>query len=214
MEKKTGMNLKVIPLSIIIVLAAVSVAPIVLIKNDLPVRYYVLFGLSVWGFLISTYNFSRFYKSIPLRASSLTHMGLALMFFGIFASSILGGDHRIRLNKDQPYKIHDMDLTYKRVLKPDVNTSIYQIHGSHNGENEFTANLVFSYSEYNRGVMRHPHIERLPYEDIYFSPVNLTEYPTGVRRTMTKGENFTQDEKNNYLCRFYSLRNERPRKYF
>lgn len=191
--KKSGANASAVSIAALALAGIVSVVPIVLIRNDLPIRYYVMFGLSIWALAVNMYNLSRFYSSVPLRASSLTHVGLALMFFGIFASSILGDDHRLRLNKDETTTLHGIDLVYKRVLKPSEETSIYQIEGTHTSGDAFTANLVFAYSDYNGGVMRHPHIERLLYQDLYFSPVNLTEYPVGVRRTMKKGESFQQD---------------------
>lgn len=191
--KKTGINIGITLLVVILGLSFLSIWPIIEIKNDLPIRYYVLFALSAWAFFVNLYNAFRFSSSVPLRSSAITHVGLALMFFGIFASNMLGGEHRLRLNKNEAQQLHDMTLTYTEVIKPNPETSIYQIVGQHPNEEPFTANLVFAFSAYNGGVMRHPYIERRFYQDIYFSPVNLTEYPLGARRKMNKGESFTEN---------------------
>ena len=189
--KNAGFQLSKI-ITIITITVALSFGLVVYIsKPSMPIHYYIVFASTIWAFIINIYNLIRFSKSPVLRNSSLTHVGLALMFLGIMTSSTLGENNRLLLIKNEVLKYDNLNLEFaeKYTDKVDPNSTNYTVKVTDTLTTpKFDATLVFTYTDFNKGMMRHPYINQSLSGDTYFSPVNQYEYPQGLRTVLGKGE--------------------------
>lgn len=191
--KREGLNINRSRFIVMLIASVGAALPVLLVDPELKIIFVVIFALALWALVVNSYNVYRFFSSPPLRASGVTHVGLALMVIGIMASSTLGDDLRIKLNKNEPVERMGMSLTYvERQTTPGDETITYIVQGKAETD-VFRVPMEFSYSDFNRSYMRKPHIVRKPTEDLYFSPVNLVEFAIGKEAVLKQGETLKFD---------------------
>ena len=111
----------------------------------------------------------------------LTHIGVALFFLGVIASTKYDKTQVVSLPKDQAINVFGYKLTYIGNQKIDKEKVAYNVKVEKDGDS-FIAPLQMYFSEYNQGVMRHPYIFSLLNYDIFSNP-NLLAFL--VKNTLT-----------------------------
>lgn len=111
----------------------------------------------------------------------LTHIGVAIFFLGVIASTKYDKTQVVSLPKDQTVNVFGYKLTYIGNQKIDKEKVAYNVKVEKDGDS-FVAPLQMYFSEYNQGVMRHPYIFSLLNYDIFSNP-NLLAFL--VKNTLT-----------------------------
>jgi cytochrome c-type biogenesis protein CcmF len=125
----------------------------------------------------------------PVFASGyLSHLGVAIMLVGILSLAQFGKAKPVELPLGQPRQVLGFELTYQGLLpQPDGKTrAAINVRG---GGREFQAETPIWYSEFSRGMMRNPHVERFLMQDIYIAPIEVvTANQNAPEITLAKGE--------------------------
>jgi cytochrome c-type biogenesis protein CcmF len=123
------------------------------------------------NFLITT----RALRRGPVYAAGyVSHLGAAILLVGVLALAQFSKAKPIELPLGEPRTVLGYEMTYRGLLpQPDGKTrAAIQVRG---GGREFQAETPIWYSEFNRGMMRNPHVERFLVSDLYISPIEVVE---------------------------------------
>lgn len=102
--------------------------------------------------------------------ASLAHIGVALLFIGIIASTRYEKHVTVPLTKNKPVSVFGYKLTYTGTTQIDKEKRSYNVT-IESGQSKFVAPLVMYESSYNDGaVMRNPYIFSLVNYDIFTHP--------------------------------------------
>ncbi len=121
-------------------------------------------------------------------AGYLSHIGFTVMLVGVIALGRYGQAVPTELVRGEPKSAFGFQFTYEGLRpQPDGRTrAVVRVRG---GGREFEALPVIYYSEFNRGMMRNPHVERFLARDLYISPVEVLEADRDVPPLeLAKGE--------------------------
>ena len=113
------------------------------------------------------------------------------MALGVMTSSTLGSHDRVLLSKGEVATINGIQINYTEVIfdQIDKNRIIYKMTAKDlEKEKEFSPELIFTYSDFNKSTMSNPYIEMDLFRDVYFSPVNAYEIPKGKAVTLAAGD--------------------------
>ena len=121
-----------------------------------------------------------FRKNRTTIGAYVAHIGLALIFLGIIASSRYSEEENLSLELNTPVNAFGYTLTYlgatpfqdpnnKTDTKYHFNVRIEQ------DNKELILQPVMYYSEYSKGVMKNPDIANFATKDLYLSPMGLVE---------------------------------------
>ena len=104
----------------------------------------------------------------------IAHVGIALLFLGIIASSKYSQEVNVSLPLNQPKDALGYKLTYLGAtpIPGDEAKYHFNVKLEKDGK-EFYLSPVMFYSEYSEGVMKNPDIANLVTKDIYLSPMSL-----------------------------------------
>jgi len=110
----------------------------------------------------------------------IAHIGLALIFLGIIASSRYSEEENLSLELNKPVDAFGYKLTYLGATPfedPNNKTDIkYHFNVRIEKDNkEMLLQPVMYYSEYSKGVMKNPDIANFATKDLYLSPMGLVE---------------------------------------
>ncbi len=100
------------------------------------------------------------------------HIGAALLMLGIVGSGNFTESRKVLLKENEPQSVFGYEVTF-RGMEPTPDTKNAVVLEVSDGVSKFTATPKLYYSEYNKGVMREPHIKVLPLKDLYLSPMEL-----------------------------------------
>lgn len=141
-----------------------------------------LFALaSLFAFFVNAeLAITAFRKNKSSIGAYIAHIGLALVFLGIIASSKYSVEENLSLELNTPVKAFGYTLTYigatpfedpnnKTDTKYHFNVKIEQ------DNKEMVLQPVMYYSEYSKGVMKNPDIANFATKDLYLSPMGLVE---------------------------------------
>lgn len=102
----------------------------------------------------------------------VSHIGVALLLIGIIGSGNFTTSKKLMLRQGEPQSAYGYDFTFDG-MQPMPDTKDKVLLTVSDGAASFTATPRLYYSEYNRGVMREPHVRVLPLKDLYLSPLEL-----------------------------------------
>ncbi len=121
-------------------------------------------------------NIAIFYRSFSARpvnsGGHLSHVGVSMLLAGFVFSSVYSQEKRLNLALGEKAAAFGYTLTYKGTegdLKQKENALIFAVE--HKGQTS-EARPRFYWSEYSRGYMRKPAIEKGLFYDLYISPIN------------------------------------------
>lgn len=118
----------------------------------------------------------------------LGHMGAAVLLIGIIASSNYGRDVQVQLPRGEARNALGFQLQFQGMTK-DPNGKDHARIAVNAPERNFEALPAMFWSEFNKGYMKKPHIERFLTHDIYISPLDMvSDDPSAGALWLKKGE--------------------------
>jgi len=133
----------------------------------------VFTAMSAFALISNTIIAFRQYRSGLLGLGGpVGHIGAALLLLGIVGSGNFTESRKVLLRENEPASAFGYDLTF-RGMRPAADAKNVVMLEVSDGHSTFEATPKLYYSEYNRGVMREPHIRVLPLKDLYLSPLEI-----------------------------------------
>jgi cytochrome c-type biogenesis protein CcmF len=124
---------------------------------------------------------------------SVAHIGIALLFLGFISSERYDEQKTLTLEKGIPVEALGYEMTYKGYVPVDRDRYGFLVEMKKNGKIHTVAPTMY-YSDFTKGIMRHPDLKNLLTRDVYVAPLSLEE-PTPGRREqaleLMKGEEGT-----------------------
>jgi cytochrome c-type biogenesis protein CcmF len=121
----------------------------------------------------------------------LGHLGVAVLLIGVVASSNYGRDVQVQLPRGQERAALGYRLTFTGTTQ-DGEGKDHVMIAVNAPERKFSALPAMYWSEFNRGYMKKPHIERFLTHDIYISPLEMVgNRPEDAGVWFSKGETKT-----------------------
>jgi cytochrome c-type biogenesis protein CcmF len=118
----------------------------------------------------------------------LGHMGVAVLLIGIVASSKYGNAAQVQLPQGQERTALGYRMKFEGVKRQTDGKDRVMI-AVNAPEGRFEAAPALYWSEFNRGFMKKPHIERFLTHDVYISPLEMVgEDPVEDALWLEKGE--------------------------
>ncbi|MEO8665734.1 MAG: cytochrome c-type biogenesis CcmF C-terminal domain-containing protein, partial [Ignavibacteria bacterium] len=110
----------------------------------------------------------------------IAHLGLALVFLGIIASSKYSKEENLSLELNKPIDAFGYRLTYigATPFEDPNNKTDVKYHFNvrvEKDDKEIVLQPVMYYSEYSKGLMKNPDIASFATKDFYLSPMGLVE---------------------------------------
>ncbi len=121
----------------------------------------------------------------------IAHMGLALLFIGVIASSKYDKSLDVNLVKGEAADVFGYKMVFTGYTPTEDGKYLFKILIEKDGK-KYQAAPVMYYSEYNQGIMRNPDIVPFVTKDIYISPVSYDDGTSSTSQGQTiqikKGE--------------------------
>ena len=121
----------------------------------------------------------------------LGHMGVAVLLMGVVASSNYGNEVQVQLPQGQEREALGYRLRFEG-MREDKDGKNHVVVAVDAPERRFQARPAMYWSEFNKGYMKKPHIERFLTHDIYISPLEMVgDDPASRAVWFSKGESHT-----------------------
>lgn len=153
---------------------------------------WIILLLGLTGFAITSNMIvllNRVRRGWEYSASSVSHIGLCLLFIGIIVSGNFSQDRRIALTKNELANVFNYKMTYTGEYNRGNGKEGITIKVDKDGES-FEARPRLYMNDYTQSQMREPYVERSWMSDLYISPLQYIENRQDVSNllTLTKGE--------------------------
>lgn len=136
-------------------------------------------------------------RNLNKAGAYIAHMGLALLFLGVIASSKYDKSIDVNLIKGEAADVFGYKMIFTGYSPTSDGKYKFNILISKNGI-KYLASPIMYYSEYNQGIMRNPDIVPFVTKDIYISPISYDDGSTtesaGTTYKMKKGESVKHNE--------------------
>ena len=154
--------------------AATIVTAIVILAGMRDIAMVLFFLASAFAFFVNLQIAYKIAKGNPkFIGASIAHIGIALLFIGIIASTRYDKHVTLSLPMNQPTNAFGYKLTYVGMSQTPDQRTAYNVTVQ-SGSSTFDAPLVMYASAYNGGaIMRHPYIFSLVNYDIFSHPALL-----------------------------------------
>ncbi len=151
--------------------AATIVTAIVIIAGMRDIGMILFFITSAFAFFVNLEIAYKIAKGNPkFLGASLSHIGVAVLFVGIIASTHYDKHITLALPQNQPAQAFGYELTYVGPQQLDNEKTAYNVIVQ-SGQSKFNAPLIMYASSYNDGaIMRHPYIFSLVNYDAFTHP--------------------------------------------
>ncbi|MGC8653713.1 MAG: cytochrome c-type biogenesis CcmF C-terminal domain-containing protein [Candidatus Kryptoniota bacterium] len=152
-------------------LAAAFITVMVIFAGMHDPAMILFFLASAFAFFVNLQIAYKIAKGNPnYLGASLAHIGVALLFIGIIASTRYEKHITVPLIKNKPASVFGYKLTYTGTTQIDQEKRSYNVT-IESGQSRFVAPLIMYESSYNDGaVMRNPYIFSLVNYDIFSHP--------------------------------------------
>lgn len=119
------------------------------------------------------------YKGNPrFVGGSVAHIGLALLFLGFITSERYDAQKTVSLEKGKSVEALGYEMSYKGYVPVDRDRYGFLVEMKKDGK-VYTVAPTMYYSEFTKGIMRHPDLMNLLTRDVYIAPLSLEEPSTG-----------------------------------
>ncbi len=105
---------------------------------------------------------------------SIAHMGIAIMCLGFVTSERYDQKQTVALEKGKPAQALGYTLTYVGYQPTEGEKYAFNVEVERNGKKRLVAPTMY-YSEFTKGIMRHPDLINYLTKDFYVSPMSLEE---------------------------------------
>jgi cytochrome c-type biogenesis protein CcmF len=197
--EKSGPLLKRLSLPLVLTILAGVIAFVAGVTDPMMLFFT---AMSAFALVSNTIIAFRQYRSGLLSLGGpVGHIGAALLLLGIVGSGNFTESRKVLLKENEPQGVFGYDVTFRGMQPTPDGKNIVMLEVS-DGVSKFQGTPKLYYSEYNKGVMREPHIKVLPLKDLYLSPMELQESGGGHNHPsleLTMGE---KKEINGYEIEF------------
>ncbi len=151
--------------------ASTIVTAIVMLAGMRNIGMILFFIASAFAFFVNLEIAYKIAKGNPkFLGASLSHIGVAILFVGIIASTHYDKHVTLALPQNQPAQAFGYELTYVGPTQVDNEKTAYNVVVQ-SGNSKFNAPLIMYASSYNDGaIMRHPYIFSLVNYDAFTHP--------------------------------------------
>ncbi|OYV85302.1 MAG: hypothetical protein B7Z63_05685, partial [Ignavibacteriae bacterium 37-53-5] len=151
--------------------ASTIVTAIVILAGMRNIGMILFFIASSFAFFVNLEIAYKIAKGNPkFLGASLSHIGVAILFVGIIASTHYDKHVTLALPQNQPAQAFGYELTYVGPQQLDNEKTAYNVVVQ-SGKSKFNAPLIMYASSYNDGaIMRHPYIFSLVNYDAFTHP--------------------------------------------
>jgi len=111
---------------------------------------------------------------------SVAHVGIAIMCLGFVTSERYDEKKTVALEKNKPVEALGYTMTYVGYHPYEGEKYAFSVEVEHAGKKRIVAPTMY-YSEFTKGVMRHPDLINYLTKDFYVAPLSLEE-PTGTEQ--------------------------------
>jgi len=180
-------------------LSASIVATIIMVFAGVRDFKMVLFAFaSSFAFFVNAeIAFKILRRNLEKAGAYVAHMGLALLFIGVIASSKYDKSIDVNLVKGEPADVFGYKLIFTGYSPTQDGKYLFNILIEKDGK-KYKASPVMYYSEYNQGIMRNPDIVPFITKDIYISPISYDDgsstHSDGQTFQLKKGETIKYGE--------------------
>ena len=122
-------------------------------------------------------------RNIEKAGAYIAHMGLALLFIGVIASSKYDKSIDVNLVKNEPADVLGYKLIFTGYSPTEDGKYAFNVLIEKDGK-RYKASPIMYYSEFNQGIMREPDIVAFITRDIYISPIS---YDDGTSTSNSQG---------------------------
>ena len=105
---------------------------------------------------------------------SIAHIGLALLCLGFITSERYDEQETISLERNKPVEALGYTMTYVGYAPIDQEKYAFRVDLERDGRRHSVSPVMY-YSEFTKGLMRHPDLMNLLSKDIYLAPLSLEE---------------------------------------
>jgi cytochrome c-type biogenesis protein CcmF len=109
---------------------------------------------------------------------SVAHIGIAIMCLGFVTSERYDQKQTVALEKGKPMHALGYTMTYVGYRPSEGEKYAFDVEVEHNGKKRVVAPTMY-YSEFTKGIMRHPDLINYLTRDFYVSPMSLEEPSSG-----------------------------------
>lgn len=180
-------------------LSAAIISTIIMIAAGVRDFNMILFALaSAFALFVNAeIAFKILRRNLNKTGAYIAHMGLALLFLGVIASSKYDKSIDVNLIKGEAADVFGYKMIFTGYSPTADGKYKFNILISKDGK-EYIASPVMYYSEYNQGIMRNPDIVPFVTKDIYISPISYDDgsakESAGTTYKMKKGETVKHNE--------------------
>lgn len=114
---------------------------------------------------------------------SIAHIGLAILCLGFITSERYDDQKTVSLEKEKPVHALGYTMTYVGYRPVDRERYAFNVELEKNGK-KYVISPTMYYSEFTRGLMRHPDLLNFLSRDVYLAPLSLEEAKTGEEKTV------------------------------
>ncbi len=174
-------------------LTAASVSTIIMIFAGIRDFKMILFAFaSAFSFFVNAeIAYKVFKRNLEKAGAYIAHMGLALLFIGVIASSKYDKSIDVNLVKGETADVLGYKMVFTGYSPTDDGKYKFKILIERNGK-KYEAAPIMYYSEFNQGIMRNPDIVPFLTKDIYISPISYDDGSSsgsqGTTLQIKKGE--------------------------
>ncbi|HLF19617.1 MAG TPA: cytochrome c biogenesis protein CcsA [Bacteroidota bacterium] len=185
-SSKTSSIVKKMALPLILAVVATGVVPLLGYQNLLILLFVFCSAFSLFANLQVGYDI---YMGNPkFVGGSIAHIGIAIMCLGFVTSERYDQKKTVTLERGKPVDALGYTMTYVG-YHPVEDRYAFAIDVQ-KGDMRRTVAPTMYYSEFTKGIMRHPDLINFINKDLYVAPLSLEEANTGSEKTLNlkKGE--------------------------
>jgi cytochrome c-type biogenesis protein CcmF len=105
---------------------------------------------------------------------SVAHIGIALLFLGFITSERYDRQKTLSLEKGKPVEALGYQMTYQGYVPIDRERYGFMVEMEKDGKKHTIAPTMY-FSEFTKGLMRHPDLKNFLTRDVYIAPLSLEE---------------------------------------
>jgi cytochrome c-type biogenesis protein CcmF len=146
-----------------------------ILKVRFPI-YLILMFVALLAFVSNLFLFiKKSKKGLKFAGGYLTHLGVGFLLMGILTSSGYSRSIKLNLPLNETKEAFGYKFTYLGTDRTSLSEKDALKVKVQKGDKNFIARPRFYYSEFTQGMLRHPHIKINPLNDLYLTPLKLSQ---------------------------------------
>jgi len=151
--------------------------------------YLVLMFVALFALVSNLFGFiRRGGKGLKFAGGYLAHLGVGVLLVGLITSSGYSRSTKLSLPLNEAKEAFGYRFTYLGIEPASSGERDALKVKVEKGDKNFIARPKFYYSEFTQGMLRHPHIEINPLNDLYLAPLKFSPGEEENLFSLQKGE--------------------------